>query len=499
MRDYYEPNLLPRLLKCTEENNCETEFKPVRNLTALNRTQPKIKISNIKPIAPDEVELVVEAEDEASEFQTDKQNQPLHSGVFDVRLFRDGQLVGYSTSDEKLQNTFRTYTNFDEELKVWQEANKVELVNGKKTFTFQVKLPKNSSAKEFEFSAYAFNLDRVKSETARETYKLEKPLQMAKGNAYIVTIGVNANETAGLKLNYAANDARRLQEELAKNVPPDKYQKVVQIPLISEYDKAGNLGENNATKAKIKDVLDVLAGKKDKVEDLGDVPEAKLLEKVQPEDLVLLAFSGHGYADQNGIFYLVPYDIGKSAAGGLKQMLSKAISSDELSLWLRDVDAGEMMMIVDACHSAAAVQGAGFKPGPMGSRGLGQLSYDKGMRILTATQAANVALELGNLQHGLLTYSLVQNGIELRQADYQPKDNKLFSQEWLGFAVKDVPNLYEKIAKGEIKGLFIDGAKPKSSDLIDLSGNQKSNLNLQQPSLFDFSRRNKLYELIILR
>ena len=98
----------------------------------------------------------MKTEDEASEFQKDKQNQPLHSGVFDVRLFRDGQLVGYSTADEKLQNTFRTYANFDEELKVWQEANKVDLVNGKKTFTFQVRLPKNSSAKEFEFSAYCF-------------------------------------------------------------------------------------------------------------------------------------------------------------------------------------------------------------------------------------------------------------------------------------------------------------------------------------------------------
>ena len=43
MRDYYEPNLLPRLLKCTEEGNCDKEFKPVRNLTALNRTQPKVE------------------------------------------------------------------------------------------------------------------------------------------------------------------------------------------------------------------------------------------------------------------------------------------------------------------------------------------------------------------------------------------------------------------------------------------------------------------------
>ena len=54
---------------------------------------------------------------------------------------------------------------------------------------------------------------------------------------------------------------------------------------------------------------------------------------------------------------------------------------------LRDVDAGELALIVDDCHSAAAIEGTDFKPGPMGSRGLGQLSYDKGMRILTATRS----------------------------------------------------------------------------------------------------------------
>ena len=64
MRDYYEPNLLPSLLKCNEENNCDQEFKPVRNLTELNRTQPKVKIADIKPTASaDVVQVTVEAED----------------------------------------------------------------------------------------------------------------------------------------------------------------------------------------------------------------------------------------------------------------------------------------------------------------------------------------------------------------------------------------------------------------------------------------------------
>jgi hypothetical protein len=46
-----------------------------------------------------------------------------------------------------------------------------------------------------------------------------------------------------------------------------------------------------------------------------------------------------------------------------------------------------MVMILDACYSAASIESADFKPGPMGSRGLGQLAYDKRIRVLAASQA----------------------------------------------------------------------------------------------------------------
>ena len=70
------------------------------------------------------------------------------------------------------------------------------------------------------------------------------------------------------------------------------------------------------------------------------------------------------------------------------------------------VDAGEMAMIIDACHSAASVTADGFRPGPMGDPGLGQLSFDKGIRILAATQADSVAMESAQLHGGLLTFAL---------------------------------------------------------------------------------------------
>lgn len=77
----------------------------------------------------------------------------------------------------------------------------------------------------------------------------------------------------------------------------------------------------------------------------------------------------------------------------------------------------------------------------MGSRGLGQLAYDKGMRILVASQIEDVALESRLLRQGLLTYALVEDGLEAWQADFQPEDPTIFLKEWLQYAVERVPKL----------------------------------------------------------
>ena len=68
-----------------------------------------------------------------------------------------------------------------------------------------------------------------------------------------------------------------------------------------------------------------------------------------------------------------------------------------------------MLFILDSCHSAA-LPGREFRPGPLGDASFGQLSYDKGMRILSAMQAdktvrATLVQELG---HPLLVEALIE-------------------------------------------------------------------------------------------
>jgi uncharacterized caspase-like protein len=274
---------------------------------------------------------------------------------------------------------------------------------GRATFTFRnVCLPHNRET-QTEFSVYAFNADRVKSNTDRKVFDLPVSISSVhkKGRAYLLTIGVNASGNPRYNLRYAAYDARKMQEIVGKRLKTEvgsKYVEVVRIPLIS--DAEAGKESNDARKEIIKGVFSLLAGRREEVpkDVLERIEKIARVHAVEPEDTVILAFSGHGYADRNGIFYILPADIPKDITALTTDALKLMISSDELSLRMRDITANEMVMIVDACHSASAVQGKDFKPGPMGSRGLGQLAYDKGMRILAATQPDNVALELEKLQ-----------------------------------------------------------------------------------------------------
>lgn len=470
MRQYYEPRLLARTM-------AGEKLPPLPSIATLNRVQPRVFVAapQAEPGTPDEVSVQVTVARGVENGKTSglRRDGTRSSGVHDLRLFRDGQMVGYQEGEVALD------------------------ANGKANITFHhVKLPR-TGAKEVEFSAYAFNIDLVKSETYRRTYKLPVSLAPQKGRAYLINIGVNAYEEPAFNLTYAADDARQMQRVLAEKVGRSgRYANVVPVLLTSDYeDRDGRfvLKESSATKANVKAVLDLLAGKPVAPEVRAAIPNADKLHKATPEDMILLSFSSHGVAGEGGSFYLIPYDIGQSGQAGITpQQLQRSISSDELSQWLRDVDGGEMVMIVDACHSAKSVEGEGFKPGPMGSRGLGQLAYDKGMRILAATQADDVALENDLIKQGLLTHALVHDGIQAQQADYLPKDKKITLDEWLGYGVQRVPSLHEEVHKGQVQSFGVGGKRDLIEvDIGDHAKEEAKQREFQHPSLFDFKKNRR--------
>jgi Caspase domain len=289
---------------------------------------------------------------------------------------------------------------------------------------------------------------------------------------------------------------------------------VVSVPLVStkkdaKLDKATDQNEpkpaeqddlNQATKENIADVLALLGGHEGPRDRLRRAlgPDGSIVDQLRratPDDLVIIGFSGHGWANPQGRFYLLPSNSGTEApsekdGADNAAILSKFISSEELSQWLKDVDAGELAMIIDACHSAASVDQPGFKPGPMGDRGLGQLAYDKGMRILAATQADNVALESEKLGQGLLTYALIDEGLKDHKAAPDGK-GPITIGAWLRYAEQRVPHLYDDIRANRIPAAKVVAANDASRSItkepiVDPAFRDQIAKHAQTPQLFDF-------------
>jgi WD40 repeat protein len=502
IRDYYEPRLLTRLLG-------GEKLRAVREVSDLNRVQPSVKIVGFEQQKEqaDMVTVTVEVSQAAGEFVRGGTRVRRETGVYDLRLFRNGQLVGQFP--DRVAQALSSSASETEGLLDWRRTANIRLEEkGKQLIRFEnIRIPHKDNAGEVEleepegveFSAYAFNEDRVKSQTSRATFDVPGDLTPVKGRAYVVLVGANAYESAACDLSFAANDVRQMEKHLVgKLVESKEYEEVVEVPLISDYEVRDGkhvITQTSASKGNVKAVLDLLSGVKIDADVLGGIPGASKLRRATPEDLILIFFSGHGYADNFGNFYLVPYDIGQSKVCGEdarinERLLSRFISSEELSMWLRHIDAGEMIMIVDACHSAAAVRNKEFKPGPMGSRGLGQLSYDKGMKVLAATQEDDVAREDGKVRQGLLPYALTKMGIEEGRADFRPVDRVVTTTEWLLYGVEEVPRLYRTIREERAGRLQqsepAGGGNPRATRRLDL---QESFEQIQQPSLFDFSKR----------
>jgi WD40 repeat protein len=486
MRDYYEPRLLPRLL-------AGEKFKPVRPLATLNRVQPNIAVK---------AEWTNEVEGRASVLvrvsrnrDPEMKNGRISTNPYDLRVFCDGRLVGWApgTSVEwQLQpppSGPNPVENEERDLQSWREKTEIKNLSadGTKDLLFAVQVPRSMHVKQVTFTAYAFNDDRVKSATAGATLKIDKALKVRQGKAYVISVGVNRTENKDAwKLEYAANDAREMSEVVGGKLEGTKqFAKIIRIRLVSDEPGKEQPDESAATKAHVQAVLDVLAGRRAVDEQLNkEIPGIDEVEKAQPEDLVLLAFSSHGYTDDRGVFHMVLADIGPNTPQGkiTPELQKKSLSSDELSGWLREVDTGELVMVVDSCHSAAAVEAEGFKPGPMGSRGLGQMAYDKGMRILAASKSEQSAVERDGIQHGLLSYALIEEGLKQGLADFQPKDGKILMSEWLAFGEQEVPKLFRE---GEAKGTIqIKGGPHGRRDAYH--GARQTPEQYQQPVLFDF-------------
>lgn len=376
--EYFYPGLLADLVSGKRP-------KPPQTIANRDRKQPLVKIhfdGEGSPIREREVTLNVDvSEAPASAGQTGG------SGAKEVRLFRNGSLV-----------------------KVWHG----DVLNGKPSVTLDAKV--KIVAGDNQFTAYAFNHDNVKSRDAQLKLQGADALRR-QPVTYVLAVGINQYANANYNLKLAVADAQSLAEAIQREQARTGGQ-VQGMPLYNEA----------ATRSGILSAI------------------AKVAGQAQPEDHVVLFFASHGTTAQDR-FYLIPHDLGFTGnptqldEAAVREILEHSISDRDLEQALESMDAAKIIVIMDACNSGQALESEEKRRGPMNSRGLAQLAYEKGMYILTASQSYQAALEVSQLGHGLLTYALISEGLEKDMADDEPHDGKIMDREWLDYATNRVPEM----------------------------------------------------------
>jgi len=97
---------------------------------------------------------------------------------------------------------------------------------------------------------------------------------------------------------------------------------------------------------------------------------------------------------------------------------------------MQDITAAEMIMIIDACHHRRLYRETVSNRARWAAVP-GQLAYDKNMKILSATQADNVALELNSLETRSAFIRIDRKTESKTHSRILTKNKLLFDTEWL--------------------------------------------------------------------
>jgi hypothetical protein len=350
------------------------------------------------------------------------------AGAQDVRLFRNGSLAH-----------------------VWHG----DALKGQQSATLEVSVP--IIAGQNRLTAYAFNHDNVKSRDATLVINGADSLKR-QGTAYILAIGINNYANPQYNLKFAAADAEDFSTEVKRQ--QELLKRYAQVEVIS-------LSDTEATKTNI-------------IAKLG-----QLATRIKPEDAVIIYFAGHGTAHDSQ-FYLIPHDLGydgpreKLDEAGLQTILAHSISDRELEKLFEGIDAGQLVLVIDACNSGQALEAEEKRRGPMNSKGLAQLAYEKGMYVLTAAQSYQAAQEAARFGHGFLTFALMEEGLKQGAADYEPKDNRVTLTEWLNYAADRVPRMQEENMLDALRGRGRDIPFAVGEDKVKNPGER----SVQRPRIF---------------
>lgn len=333
--EFYHPGLLSDVLAGKGPS-----LPAGKDLSRMDRRQPQVTLQQVNDKDESKnagdrnertVTLAIEIEENAGP-RTQPEHPPARSAR-DVRLFRNGLLAKTWRGNVFSSNG----SNGCKQLPATDSDTT-------KRARCEVQVPIVAGANEF--TAYAFNNANVKSADATISMAGANSLRRSP-TLHVLAIGVNKYDYQPLNLRYAVADARDFAAEVTRQQDVLQYFANVKTTLLTDAQ---------ATKASMLAALADIAG------------------SAQPEDTVIVYFAGHGTAQGNQ-FYLIPHDIGYAEDrpqiedDGLAELLRRSVSDRELERAFEQVDAAQILFVIDACNSGQALEADEKRRRPMNSKG----------------------------------------------------------------------------------------------------------------------------------
>ncbi|MCB0546676.1 MAG: caspase family protein [Phaeodactylibacter sp.] len=174
----------------------------------------------------------------------------------------------------------------------------------------------------------------------------------------------------------------------------------------------------------------------------------EIAEKALSTDIILVYFSGHGIAysppGEESQFYYLTGAIGSTDLSDPEIRKNGAISTAELTDWIKEIAALKQILIFDACNSGKVLEDLGSAQKDLNADQILALERMKdrtGMFVLSGSAADKSSYEASRYGQGLLTFSLLQ-GMEYvaRTSNGYVDVSRLFQ-----YSLDKVPELAEGI------------------------------------------------------
>jgi hypothetical protein len=373
---FYEPGLLQKLLGLNAD--------PIRSAANLSEV----------PLYP-----TMKAEISADGRQLRVQLTPRSGGIGKLSFFVNGKEELEDANPERTESVTIDLTKFGPAYLPRQAAFDAD-VYGSYRSANQLVLRAYNAEGWLKSAPLELDYDPPAAARGSGSGSISSPFAAKQPSLYAIVVGTADYAGDQLNLTFADLDAAYFSQAL-RAVAPKIYDEVEVVLLNTDAQSADRQGISD--KRSIQKAFT----------DLHPVEGADIT-KVQAQDVLVIYFSGHGLnygTAEHSQFYYLTKDIASENLSDPEIRNNYAISSAELTEWIKKIPARKQVMVIDACNSGKVVEDFAISSRDISSaqiRALDRMKDRTGMFILTGSAADKVSYEASQYGQGLLTYSLLE-------------------------------------------------------------------------------------------